>query len=211
MQIYTFTTGSSQSDSQVYSASPTVLELVIDAPGHILQIVVEPCQFRVRKSPYSRSHGRRYHTRGLDFYRLFMLRSNLGVYEGVLYSVPLPNKAVEQEDALEDLAWSKVYRKGHKTARHIQEMDDWLQPEGIEPMDLPESKLLAQIPAFPDFKDITFAQRMVDHGFLYNVMVHPQPIRDTDRGELNVSTLLDRIKRTLDNPDELVHSGSPTL
>lgn len=211
VQIYTFTIGSSQSDSLVCSASPTVLDLMIDAPGHMLQIVVEPCEFRVNESSYSQSLGQRYHSRGFEFYRLFLLNSNLGVHEAVLHSTALLDGGVQQDEAIRDLCWSKVYRNHTQTSRYVQEMDDFLEPEGIEPMEFPELKHSAQKPAFPDVKDIAFAQRTIDHRPLYDAVVHGQRVLDLDRGSMDVPTLIERIKQTLDYPDDLSHSGTQTL
>lgn len=210
--MFTFTTSSSQPSALICSASPTELDLTMNAPGHTLQLILEPCEFRVKESAYAtRGLGRQYPSRGLLFFRLFILRSNLGVYETVLCTEPLVDGDIDQDGMIGDLSWSKVYHERNPhTAHYVQEMDDFLQPEGIEPMDYPELKLVAQIPTYLHAEEISIPQRLVDHRLLYDAIVHQPPL-SSDSGSIDVPRLMNHVKQTLQDPDGLSRTIFETL
>jgi RNA polymerase I-specific transcription initiation factor RRN6 len=114
--------------------------------------------------------GRLYFAQGLRFYKLFVLRSDLSIHEAIVYCTTQPNAKVE------DITWSRVYQpnKSVRTIGTIQELDDFLEPDGIEAMDSPLSKLPSQTPEYMQGDEHNTARRVSDHTLLYDTLTQKE-------------------------------------
>ena len=75
-------------------------------------------------------------------------------------------------------------------------MDDFLQPEGIETMEQPGSKLVSQQPMSLGSKSLGLAHRVVDHRFAYNALIKTET--ESTAGTIDMQTLATQLKQSLD-------------
>lgn len=210
-QTYMVADASSSSAVLISSSDPTLLELDVDEVGHTLQVILEPCRFQGDTSSSTQSAGRAYLARGLNFYKLFMLRSNLSLHETIVYATPsMASDATSNEDEVKDLSWTVVFRpkKAVRTIGDIQEMDDFLQFEGIEAMDEPESKLPLQIPRLTDHTVMDTAHRVVEHRSLYDALSHGDAGTDKTAGSISVPVMATQLRELL---AESVRTSQPPI
>ena len=166
IQAYTFSNSSSESSAPVSSANATRLEITIDGEGRTTQVIMDPLPFQGDVGSQSEGLARSYLAQGLRFYKLFVIRSDLSIHEAVVYCTTQPHAKVE------DIAWSKVdtLNKTVRTIGTIQEMDDFVEPEGIEALDGPLSKFTSQGPECVQGEDDNTARRVSDHTLLYDAL-----------------------------------------
>lgn len=211
--MYTFTNPSSPPNAFVLSENPSVLDIILDHKGHTLQIAMEPFELQTKESATTPGLGEGDLMQGLRFFRLFMLRSDLGVHEAMIYSTSAPDESVEYENRVVDISWSKSYRLAQslRTPVEVDEMDDFLLPDRSDVVDPPETKLMSQRPISTNAEDETLAQRMVDHRPLYDAMVHEHPEFDRSSGSVDVQGLVDRFQQLLDDPNRLSDTLPSTM
>ena len=166
IQAYTFNNSSSESTAPVSSANATRLELTVDGEGQITQVIMDPLPFQGDVGSHPEGLARSYLAQGLRFYKLFVIRSDLSIHEAVVYCTTQLHAKVE------DIAWSKVdqLNKTVRTIGTIQEMDDFVEPEGIEALDGPLSKFTSQGPGCVQGEDDNTARRVSDHTLLYDAL-----------------------------------------
>jgi hypothetical protein len=177
-------------------SDPTLLDLVVDGPGHTLHVTMEPCLFQGDTSSNTPSHGRAYFRQGLTFNKLFMLRSDLSVHESIVYATSTGGITKAEDAHIEDLFWTVIYRpkSNVRTIRDIQEMDDFLEPEGIEAITEPTSKLPLQVPTLTDKKRRDSARRTVDNRTLYRALIRNDHSDEETARTVNVPSLVTRLQ-----------------
>ena len=193
----TFIVANAKSGSAVLGSSfdPTYLDLAVDGPGYTLQVTMEPCRFQGNVSSSTQGLGRRYFAEGFAFYKLFMLRSDLSVHESIIYTASSSGSTTnESNHSVEDLVWTIIYRprKDVRTIGGIQEMDDFLEPEGIEAMEEPVSKLPLQVPTLTNGKKANMANRAVDHRPLYDALTRNHTGEEENGGAVDVPSVVIR-------------------
>jgi RNA polymerase I-specific transcription initiation factor RRN6 len=198
-QTYTIDNSSFGSAARVSSTDPTLLSLAVDSPSHTLQVTMEPCRFQGDTISTSPSLGRAYLRRGFTFYKLFMLKSDLSLHEILLYATSSSNANTSlYNDAVEDLFWTITYRpkKDVRTIGDIQEMDDFLEPEGIWAIEEPIPKRPMQVPKSTNGKVLDIAHRAVDHRSLYDALSR-SGVSEEPEGNIDVPTLVTRLQEVL--------------
>jgi RNA polymerase I-specific transcription initiation factor RRN6 len=202
-QTYVVAGSYATSVALISSSGPTLLELDVDEPGHTLQVAMEPCRYQGDTTSSIPSLGRAYLAQGLSFYKLFMFRSNLSVHEIIVYATPSTAARETSRDEVKDLSWTIVFRpkKAVRTIGDIQEMDDFLQPEGIEAMTEPQSKLLSQVPRLTDRTEMDTTHRVVEHVLLYNTLSHDESDTGTTAMSLSVPVMVTQLRMRLSDSD----------
>ncbi|KAF1919926.1 RNA polymerase I-specific transcription-initiation factor-domain-containing protein [Ampelomyces quisqualis] len=211
MQTYTFRNNLSNFAAPVSSCSPTLLDLVTDGAGRIIQMALEPCIFQGDTSSAAPGLGREYFGRNLHFFNLSVLLSDMSVHEIILYAdYAGPNGARRDKEVVE-LSWITAYRprKNVRTIEGIREMDGLLQPEGIETIVQPESRLPSQqlIPLEP--KATGLAHRVADHRFVYDALIKTD--MEPTAGRIDIRTVAAQLKQSLDSSTDHLQQFCGTL
>lgn len=205
-QMYTFKRHHSTLAAPVSSCSATLLDLATDGTGQIVQMVLQPCIYQGDTASATPGLGRDYFARNLRFFNLFMLLSDLSVHETILCA-----SGGKRDGSVADLAWSTSYRprKDVRTVGEIREMDGFLQPEDIETMEQPESKLPSQDPILLESKATGLAHRIANHRFLFDALVE-QDVEPTDR-KIDIQTIASQLKQLLGRPTDHLEQLRGTL
>jgi RNA polymerase I-specific transcription initiation factor RRN6 len=198
-QTYTYTHESSNSDALVSSAIPTLLHLITGVASNTLEVATEPCRFQGDTDSGGPGRlGQIYHARKLRFMKVFMLQSDLSVYETVLYTAPLADGGSEHE-AVEDITWTKTYlpRKNVLVAEG-DEMRNFIELEGIEAINKPISSLVSQAPKAEEGQNKASARRVVDHRLLYDALTRKH--HGSVTANIDIRTVTARLKQSLVAP-----------
>jgi RNA polymerase I-specific transcription initiation factor RRN6 len=183
-QTYTFNHHTSNTDAFNSSAMPTLLDLTTDLPSHTLEVVMEPCRYQGDTTSSETGLGRTYFARGLQFYKVFMLQSNLSVHESILYIVP-PSNGHSEDETVANVTWTRIFRP-RKDVRvaNSDEMHNFIVPEGIEAMNKPISNLASPALESDEEESASRAPRLVDHRLVYDALT-----RKHDGGEIRATTI----------------------
>jgi RNA polymerase I-specific transcription initiation factor RRN6 len=213
MQAYNFTSSSLAPAALASSASPTLLNLTVDAPGHTLQLAIEPCVFQGHSSSNKSGLGREYIARGLRFFKLFMLQSDLSVHEAILYATSSSNGGESHGSTVKDVSWTRAYRprKDVRTVRRVHEMDDFLELEGMEPSEEPVSKLASQAPKWVESKDIHTAHRVVNHRTIYDALIQKNSTGVSIAEFVSVPTVVEQLRQLLTDPTNASQLPTSTM
>jgi RNA polymerase I-specific transcription initiation factor RRN6 len=120
------------------------------------------------------------------------------VHESIIYTASSSSSsgspAIENNHSVEDLVWTIIYRprKDVRTIGGIQEMDDFLEPEGIEAMEEPVSKLPLQVPNLTNGKKSNLANRAVDHRPLYDALTRDHIGEEENGGAVDIPSVVIR-------------------
>ncbi|KAL5117871.1 hypothetical protein ACEQ8H_004189 [Pleosporales sp. CAS-2024a] len=205
-QVFVVPDASSRSTALVSSTDPTALDLEVGGAGHILKLTLEPCRYH---GDTSRGHNSAtsYLADGVAFYKLFVLRSDLSVHETIVYATASVAAKVGANEAVENLLWTRTCRpkKRLRTIGDVQEMDDFIELDGIEAMKAPTSKLLAQAPRSCEDQGWDTAQRAVDHRPLYDAL-----LQNRDEG-FDIATLATRLQQVYCDMSESSPHAHATL
>jgi RNA polymerase I-specific transcription initiation factor RRN6 len=165
-------------------------------------MVLQPCTYQGDTASATPGLGRDYFTRNLRFFNLFMLLSDMSVHEAILCADSLAYSGARRDEAVADLSWSTAYRprKDVRTIAGIREMDGFLQPEGIENVEQPESKLPSQEPILLESKATGLAHRITDHRFIFDALVKPDV--ESTGGTIDIQTIASQLKQSLNSPDD---------
>jgi RNA polymerase I-specific transcription initiation factor RRN6 len=199
-QMYTFRNSSSSSALHTASSGPTLLKFATDGASRILQLNMEPCPNDGDVSRSLPSLGRSYFERGLRFYKLFMLQSDLSVHEIILYTgLSEGSHLTEQRDAVKDIFWTTAYprRRRVRTLGGIREMDDFLEPAGIEVLQRPTSKLPLQGTPRAQRKTINKTHRLVDQTLIYDLLTRMEFEQDASSTAVNIPIVVTQLKQLL--------------
>jgi len=184
-QIYTFHTASMESTAVIASTSATPLELAIDGQDHIIQLAMEPLAFHGGDGgATSLSLGNSYIERGLKFYKLFILRSDMSIHETIVCSttqLPLD---------VQDIAWTTVYPRT-KRGRNARKIDQLIEDEGPDSVDGPVLKLSTQITPGLQPEPHNTSCRTVDHTLLYSALLQ------TDKSTIDIPTVTNQLRQLL--------------
>jgi RNA polymerase I-specific transcription initiation factor RRN6 len=118
VQVYSFCEHSSSS-CLVTSSDPTLLDLSIDGPGRITDIIIEPMQ---REGLIA----------DVDFFQLFVTHSDLSVHEATVYTrISMMDDSTENDQVVADFTRSTIRRPGSFTTKsHAVNKDNgWVIPD----------------------------------------------------------------------------------
>jgi RNA polymerase I-specific transcription initiation factor RRN6 len=165
-------------------------------------MVLQPCVFQGDTSSATPALGRKYCSRDLRFFNLFIQLSDMSVHEVIVYADSSVSKGNRSGVAVADLSWSTSYRlrKDVRTIGGIKEMDDFLQPEGIETMDEPEFRLVSQQPMSLGSRGLGLAHRVADHRFAYDALIKTET--QSTAGNIDIQSLSTQLKQSLDGLDD---------
>jgi RNA polymerase I-specific transcription initiation factor RRN6 len=212
-QAYNFTISSLVPTAFASSASPTVLDLNVDAPGHTLQITMELCVFQGDLTSNNLGSGRQYIARGLRFFKLFMLRSDLSVHESILYATSPLIRGEGHDATVRNVSWTRAYRPRHdvRTVRKVQEMDDFVELEGMETLEVPVSKLASQAPKVVEGKEMDTAHRVVDHRTIYDALLQRRSTGIAAAELVDIPTVVKQLAELLTDSTDLSQLPISTL
>jgi RNA polymerase I-specific transcription initiation factor RRN6 len=200
----------------VSSAVPTLLDLTASLSSHTLEVVIEPSRFQGDTVSSEPSLGRTYFARQLQFYKVFMLQSDLSVHETIVYNAPSANSQPEHE-SVKNITWTRITRpremSGTQSRKHIRvadgdEMHDFIVPEGIEPMNRLISKLGSSATESEEEQNTSTARRLVDHRLVYDALARKADDSETTATTIDVQTATAQLRQII---LESVESSSPPL
>jgi RNA polymerase I-specific transcription initiation factor RRN6 len=197
-QTYTFTHSSFNADAPVSSATPTLVNLTTGLTSHTIGIAIEPCRYQGDTVSSELGLGRTYFARGLRFYKAFMLQSDLSVHETILYVGPSPGADLEHE-AVEDVTWTRAYQPRNDARIALgDEMDNFLEPEGIEAMNKPITNFAIQSSESEEEESMISVGRVVDHRLIYDALTRKH--RGSETASIDVPTITARVRQSLVEP-----------
>jgi RNA polymerase I-specific transcription initiation factor RRN6 len=199
-QMYTFSNLSSDSTVLTASSDPTLLDLATDGTSHIIQTIMEPCPFEGDASLNLPGLGRSYFARGLQFYKLFMLQSDLSMHEIIVYAqLGEHSNSTEQCDAVQEISWTTVYprRRDGRTIRSNREMDDFLELPGIDALQHPMPKLPLRSSPWLQRKPTDEAHRIVDQRLIYDILTRPELEREAPTATIDIPVVINQLKQLL--------------
>lgn len=187
---------------------PTLLDLTADLASHTLEIVMEPCRFQGDTTSSEPSLGRTYFARGLQFYKIFMLQSNLSVHESILYTVP-PSTSWSEDEAVTNVTWTRIFRP-RKDVRipNSDEMHNFIVPGGIEATNKPISNLRLPAPESDEEENEGRVYRVVDHRLVYDALTRQRDGGETTAGTIDVPTVTAQVRQSI---VESTNSSPPPL
>jgi hypothetical protein len=206
-QTYSYTHDSSSSDAIISSAIPTLLHLTTGVASHTLEVAMEPCGFQGDTASTEPGRlGQTYHAHGLRFFKVFMLQSDLSVYETILYIVPSADGGSENA-AVEDITWTITYlpRKNVRVTED-DETSNFLELEGTEAMNKPIWSLAVQASKFEEEQSKASGRRVVDHRLLYDALVRKH--HGSETANVDIATITTRLKQSFIAP---ASSSQPPL
>ncbi|KAF2027666.1 hypothetical protein EK21DRAFT_102370 [Setomelanomma holmii] len=193
IQSYTFATQYA-SDTLVSCSTPTLIKPDLNGAGKVLHITLEPLPFAGDTTSAASGAGRMFARQGIQFYKLFVLRSDLSIQEAVLYSSRSSGGAAgdDQEVQIKDLGWSTTYRPRRKAT--TADDGDFLDLEDFDGIAAPVSKLALQVPIEMQRRHTSIARPIVDHRSMYDALS-----RKFGHGEasIDVATVTDQLKELL--------------
>jgi RNA polymerase I-specific transcription initiation factor RRN6 len=194
-QTFTFRNSSSDSDAMTSSSDPTLLALGPDVAGHNIQMALEPCSLEGDMSLDTSGPGQAYLARGLNFYKLFMLRSDLSMHETIVYNQILS----ENGDPVENISWAKVSRrrKEGRAKAGVGEFDDFLDPSELHRSKLPSSKLPLQLPSRIERTSFNAAHRTADHKILYDTLMQIESAGEATIATIDISRITSQLSQLL--------------
>ncbi|KAH8724887.1 RNA polymerase I-specific transcription initiation factor RRN6-like protein [Phaeosphaeriaceae sp. PMI808] len=211
IQTYTFSNLSTDSPS---STNPTLLNLTLNEAYCNLHLIMEPLRFQGDVRPDNPGLGRSYCAQGLQFYKLFALRSDLSVHEMIVHAHPFTgSSATPHQSSVEDLSWSISYRprKVVQSARAMQDMDDFLDTEGVKTLENPLSRLAPQTPWWMHSRSVGTAQNMADLRLVYDALNQDASGGETSSTTVDVVVVTSRAKELLASTSDLSQLPIGTL
>ncbi|KAL6710212.1 hypothetical protein ACN47E_009158 [Coniothyrium glycines] len=141
VQLY-FYKGSTSSLASASISDPSLLQLDIDEPGSTLEIYVKPMYMtQSNQKSYFPGPGKVYMEAGIQFYRIFVLRSDLSVQEFVVHTDSQPIQ-------VEDFKRSVIRHRRLRVSRYDvvdEEDDDFIAPDGMTALAIPKSRIASQM------------------------------------------------------------------
>jgi RNA polymerase I-specific transcription initiation factor RRN6 len=189
----------------VSSAVPTLLDLTTSLRSHTLEVVIEPSRFEGDTISSEPSLGRTYFARGLQFYKVFMLQSDLSVHETIVYNAPSANSQPEHE-SVRNITWTRITRprgsRDTRSRKHIRvadgdEMHDFIVPEGIEVMNKPISKFGSPATGSEEEQNTSTASRVVDHRLVYDALARKDDDSETTATTIDVQTAITKLRQII--------------
>jgi RNA polymerase I-specific transcription initiation factor RRN6 len=187
----------------VSSAVPTLLDLTTSLGSHTLEVVIEPSRYQGDTVSSEPSLGRTYFARELQFYKVFMLQSDLSVHETLVYNAPSANSRPEHEN-VRNITWTRTTRprgvRKTRSRKHIRvvdtdDMHDFIVPEGIEVANKPVSRSPAT--QSEDEQNTSTARRVVDHRLIYDALARKDDDSETTAATIDVPTVTTQLRRTI--------------
>jgi RNA polymerase I-specific transcription initiation factor RRN6 len=193
----------------ISSSDPTPLSVVADGTGHTMQLIMEPCPLEGDMSLNSSGPGQAYLARGLSFYKLFMLQSDLSVHETIVYS----QISSENEYSVENISWARIHhrRKEVRAKAGVGEFDDFLDPSGNHGTELPVSKLPLQLPARIVRTAMNAVHRVADYKLLHDALTQIQTADEAIMATIDIHTVNAQLSQLLADSSDLSQLPLGTL
>jgi RNA polymerase I-specific transcription initiation factor RRN6 len=208
-QTYTFSNLSSDSAAMTSGSDPTLLGLAVDGMGQTLQVMMEPCPFEAFVPSNIRSFGQAYLARGLSFYKLFILQSDLSIHETIVYT----QNSVDIKDSVEDILWTKFdqRRKAVRTKVGAGEFDDFLDLSGIHRTEFPVSKLPLQLPTRFERTTMNTVHRVSDYRLIYDALTRVRLAGEATMASTDIPNVTAQLSQLLAASSELSQLPLGTL
>lgn len=180
VQVYYFQDESSPQLECVSTTDPVVLKFVLPDAANITQMHLHPLEYATKELlPHRRRNAfaQSYHERAIPFHQLTIITPNLSIYQTVLLSS-------HHDPNPEPLAWRRIVVAKHSLdARNdIDDMDEFIEPNGPDWDAEPEPKLKSQAPRL--LSDHGPAHATVDHTTLYVSLIHGEQADSTSINEV---------------------------
>lgn len=173
----------------VTSSDPVSLHLAMPAAALVTHIHLDLLEYGTRANDnWSNGPAHSYLEREVPFYQLTVALSDLSVHQTVL----LPQKY--DVDA-EPISWSKTTRVNHLlyTSTDVEEMDDFVVPNGLDKTTTPTLKFESQTPRLLPSSNQPSAHRTIDYTMIYDALIHS----DRNSTSTNDNTSFDSITEQL--------------
>ncbi|KAF3033192.1 hypothetical protein E8E12_003125 [Didymella heteroderae] len=172
VQVYFFQDHSSNRIESFLTTDPVDLGFSLPNAAHMVQMHLRRLEYSVKdQTPHKRRNAsaHSYYERAIPFHQLTVLTADLGVHQIVLLSS-------KHESDPERLAWRKIVTQRLPDARdEVDEVDDFIEPNGPDWEMEPESKLKSQVPRRVSIENATYPS--ADHAWLYESLF---PSEQTD-------------------------------
>lgn len=194
VQVYYLQDNSAVTSDIVISSDPAALDLTLPAVARVTHMHLEVLEYGTQaQSQFNQRNtsAHLYLERAVPFYQLTVALSDLSVLQTVL----LP----EGRDVnLEPLVWSKTISANRSlyTSTNIDEMDDFVVPNGLIETTTPELKLKSQAPQLlpqsgqPDC-------RVMDYTAIYNTLFYGEQDHPAVEDSMTMETITERLREMM--------------
>jgi RNA polymerase I-specific transcription initiation factor RRN6 len=199
-QFYVF--DDHRSTTTLSTFDPTLLRLAGEELLDTIQIHMEPMPIgESSQEAYHFGPGRSYMARGIKFYRIFVLQSDLSVHEFVVHS----HKSVVMESdndvpTVEDFKRSLVRHPRRDASRRevIEEEDsNPFIPDGLQVMDGPMCKIASQLPTTLRTHHRASVNSARDYTLLYSALDQDGKCFERPTKTTDIATLMTKIQQML--------------
>jgi RNA polymerase I-specific transcription initiation factor RRN6 len=157
--------------------------------AHITHMYLELLEYGTR-AQFTQSSGpaQFYLDKEIPFYQLTVVFSDLSVHQTVLLA--------QRHDA-EPIAWSKTLPTNRSlyTSRDIEEMDDFMVPNGLDEAAVPTLKTKSQIPRLLLSSDRPSLQGAKDYTAIYDALVHNEQRYASLRDSTSIDAIIGQLWR----------------
>jgi RNA polymerase I-specific transcription initiation factor RRN6 len=140
----------------------------------------------------SSSLAHSYFERRLPFYQLSAMLSDLSVHQTVLLGH-------ENVNDIEPIVWSKTVRSNHLlyTSKDIDELDDFIVPDGLDRSFTPGLKLESQTPRLLSLSAAQPAPRSMDYTQIYGALISNDQESVANKDSVSVDTVAMQLRKTI--------------
>lgn len=172
VQVYQFQDNPSTPAGFVATTDPIDLGLILPTTANISQMQFQLLEYGTKVVPEHRpknASAQSYFQNAVPFYQLTVILTDLSVYQTVML-------ASEHDPNPEPLAWRRIVVAKHSldARAKIDEMDDFIEPNGPDWDADPELKLKSQALRLVPWSDRPAALMTVNNTTLYDALVDPE-------------------------------------
>ncbi|KZM24026.1 uncharacterized protein EKO05_0009328 [Ascochyta rabiei] len=202
-QVYYFQTHHSGPSELLISQDPVPLDLTLSAAAHITHMRFDTLEYGTREQWQYNKINRSAHSyfeQAVPFYQLTVTLSDFSVLQTVLVE--------EIDSGHEALVWNKVIHADRTlyASTNVEEMDDFVAPDGLLGMATPETKLKSQTLRLLPQTDQSL-ERAMNYTSIYETLVHGDQNATSTRNATAVDALAKRLQEAMKVDGDTVEPG----
>lgn len=194
VQVYYLQDYPADASDIVISTDPVTLDLTLPAAVHVTHMHLEALEYGTRaQSQFNQRNASAhlYLERAVPFYQLTVALSDLSVLQTVL----LPEGC---DVDFEPLVWTKTISTNRSlyTSTNVDEMDDFVVPNGLIETTTPELKLKSQAPRLLPRSDQPNC-RVMDYTAIYSALFHSDQNCPAVGDSITMETITERLREMM--------------